>query len=99
MSTGRYPKVKRRVGSQALTIGKVPNRQMMGIRDTVACNKNLVMQTLVQELASNFNEVEGIKVEPQSQSRVKGRHTESKRGSLLELVTSTKATAFSVGPG
>lgn len=47
MSTGRYPKVKRRVGSQALTIGKVPNRQMMGIRDTVACNKTLVMQTLV----------------------------------------------------
>lgn len=50
-------------------------------------------------MASNFNEAEGINIEPQSQSRVKGRYTEPKRGSLLELVTSTKAIAYSVGPG
>lgn len=47
MSTGRYPKAKRCVGSQASTIGKVPNRQMMGIRDIAACNKKLVMEALV----------------------------------------------------
>lgn len=34
------PKVERYIRSQGSAIGKVSNRQMMGIRDIVACSKS-----------------------------------------------------------
>ena len=47
MSTGRNPKVERCGRSLALAIGKVPNRQLLAIRDVAACSKDLVTQSWV----------------------------------------------------
>lgn len=61
------------VRSQAPTIGDVSSKLMMGIREIAIC-KDPIVQTWVSGLGSKFHEVEKIKEELQSQSRVRVRY-------------------------